>query len=146
VDIWRVDVWKELGIEPTLDARAIRRAYAIKLKSIDQATELERFERLRAAYSSALARIEDQAPALARDEPAPTPIVDPPPAPEPSSDVSDARQPAKVEPVAPDIRTLYAHFLADAGSCTFEQLADRLRGLLDTLLNLEAREDSSCWC
>ena len=32
---------------------------ALKLKSIDQATQLERFERLRAAYTGALAQIED---------------------------------------------------------------------------------------
>lgn len=35
---------------------------------------------------------------------------------------------------------MYAQLLAEASDCTEEQLADRLRDLLDSLLNLEARE------
>ncbi|MEN4921516.1 TonB family protein [Achromobacter spanius] len=42
-----------LGIAPTRDSKAIRRAYAAALKLIDQQTEAEAFERLRAAYERA---------------------------------------------------------------------------------------------
>lgn len=43
-----------LGIPPTRDAKAIRRAYAAALKQIDQQTQQAAFERLRAAYERAL--------------------------------------------------------------------------------------------
>ena len=44
-----------LGIAPTRDIRSIKRAYALALKAIDQASEREAFERLREAYEQALA-------------------------------------------------------------------------------------------
>ncbi|MGE8637640.1 MAG: TonB family protein [Achromobacter sp.] len=44
-----------LGIAPTSDAKAIRRAYAAALKQIDQQTQQAVFEELRAAYERALA-------------------------------------------------------------------------------------------
>jgi hypothetical protein len=48
-------MWEELGIEPTLDAKAIRRAYAERLKSIDADADIDAFQRLRRAYEMALA-------------------------------------------------------------------------------------------
>lgn len=44
-----------LGTAPTRDIKTIKRAYAVALKAIDQATEREAFERLRLAYEQALA-------------------------------------------------------------------------------------------
>lgn len=44
-----------LGIAPTSDAKAIRRAYAAALKQIDQQTQQAAFEQLRTAYERALA-------------------------------------------------------------------------------------------
>ena len=44
-----------LGIAPTRDVKTIKRAYAVALKAIDQASEREAFERLRQAYEQALA-------------------------------------------------------------------------------------------
>ena len=47
--------WQELDLEGfTEDKRKIKRAYAKKLKTIDQSTELERFAELREAYEYAL--------------------------------------------------------------------------------------------
>lgn len=43
-----------LGISPTRDSKAIRRAYSVALKQIDQQTQQAAFERLRAAYERAL--------------------------------------------------------------------------------------------
>ena len=40
-------LWAELGIEPTCDAAAIRRAYAARLKTIRLDEEPQRFARLR---------------------------------------------------------------------------------------------------
>ncbi len=48
-------LWAELGIEPTCDAAAIRRAYAARLKTIRLDEEPQRFARLRQAYERALA-------------------------------------------------------------------------------------------
>lgn len=47
--------FERLGIAPTHDVRTIKRAYAVVLKTIDQASEREAFERLRQAYEQALA-------------------------------------------------------------------------------------------
>jgi hypothetical protein len=52
-------MWEELGIEPTSDARAIRRAYARRLKSIDAEADIDAFQRLRRAYEMALASAAD---------------------------------------------------------------------------------------
>ena len=48
-------LWAELGIEPTRDAAAIRRAYAAKLKTIPPDEDPQAFARLRQAYERALA-------------------------------------------------------------------------------------------
>ena len=47
--------FERLGIAPTRNVKTIKRAYAVALKAIDQATEREAFERLRQAYEQALA-------------------------------------------------------------------------------------------
>jgi protein TonB len=57
-----------LGIAPTSDVRAIKRAYAAVLKTIDLAVDPDRFARLRADYEMAL----QQAPHI-REAPASTP-------------------------------------------------------------------------
>jgi hypothetical protein len=48
-------MWEVLAIAPTDDARAIRRAYAARLREIDPDRDREAFARLRAALESALA-------------------------------------------------------------------------------------------
>lgn len=47
--------FERLGVAPTRDVKTIKRAYAVALKAIDQASEREAFERLRQAYEQALA-------------------------------------------------------------------------------------------
>jgi len=46
--------WRVLGLAPTQDLSAIRRAYAVRLKAIDAASDPEAFRRLRGAYEWAL--------------------------------------------------------------------------------------------
>ena len=48
-------MWDELGIESTDDPKAIRRAYAARLKTLDPDRDLQAFTRLRAALEQALA-------------------------------------------------------------------------------------------
>ena len=87
--------WAELGIEPTRDATAIRRAYAARLKTIRPEEDPQAFARLRAAYEHALA-FATSAPApqaappkppgpkalAPEQEPAPDPQVSPPTSPD----------------------------------------------------------------
>ena len=47
--------FERLGIAPARDVKTIKRAYAVALKAIDQASEREAFERLRQGYEQALA-------------------------------------------------------------------------------------------
>lgn len=56
----RAEIFDTLGIEPTDDQKAIRRAYAVALKQIDQAADPERFAALRSAYEYARAWAERQ--------------------------------------------------------------------------------------
>ncbi len=49
-----MDIWKMLGIEPTTDKRAIRRAYAARTKEIHPEEKPEEFKQLHKAYQMAL--------------------------------------------------------------------------------------------
>jgi len=49
-----VSCWKILKIDPTRDQRAIKKAYAVLLKQIDQQADARGFQQLREAYEQAL--------------------------------------------------------------------------------------------
>lgn len=60
--------WDELGIAETKDSKAIRRAYASRLRAIDQQKDPAAFQRLRQAYEWALNRVSQ--PAMEEPPPA----------------------------------------------------------------------------
>jgi len=72
-------MWQELGIAPSRDTRAIKLAYAARLKQVNPEDDPEGFKRLRAAYEWALRQAQLQPRAAARP---PKPPVAAPPAPE----------------------------------------------------------------
>ena len=46
--------WELLGLSPTADTKAIKKAYAVKLREIDQDREPARFQKLREAFENCL--------------------------------------------------------------------------------------------
>ena len=82
------DTWADLGIAPTDDAAAIRRAYAARLKAVRPDADPQGFARLRNAYERALTKAETPVPVApsTRLPPKPrrdavaVPLVAPPPA------------------------------------------------------------------
>jgi hypothetical protein len=64
-------MWDELGIAPCHDAKAIRRAYAVRLKTLDPDRDPEAFARLRRALESALQGSGGTASAASADSDAP---------------------------------------------------------------------------
>jgi protein TonB len=134
-----VDIWEELDIEATTDIRAVRRAYAVKLKVIDQAAEPERFERLRAAYTYALTLAEQEPAALEPvDNAAADDLLLSPPDAEPVPAAAPSEEPGS--PRA-DIQAIYAQVLEGAESQSTEQLSERLLAALDGILDLKTREE-----
>lgn len=75
-------MFEALGIAPTHDTKAIRRAYAAALKQLDQQVQREAFERLRSAYERAMKWAERQpaAPELISMQAEPAAIEAAPPA------------------------------------------------------------------
>lgn len=59
-----MDIWQELGCEPTRDPREIKRAYAVRLRQLRPEDDPERFQRLRSAYELAIEWTRDEAPPL----------------------------------------------------------------------------------
>lgn len=90
-------------MEPDADERAVRRAYARKLKELDQALEPEKFQALRQAYEWALQRQMDRAvpSSTAQESEAPAPA--PAPAPPDSAMEADGSEDGEA---APDLDTL----------------------------------------
>lgn len=144
-----------LGLRPDADARAVRRAYAVQLKQIDQATQLDAFQALRHAYEFALAGIaqrdalEAQAKTAALTSgpaEAPTPVAEPasPPAPATASP-ADAAPAAELTmpPSAALAASVFQPFAAQAaaGFTSEDDASAALAQALgdDRLLNLEAR-------
>lgn len=64
----RPDFIQRLSLAPDADERQVRRAYARELKLIDQQTDLEGFQHLRACYEAALAWAERRAAGAVIDE------------------------------------------------------------------------------
>jgi hypothetical protein len=65
------EVWQELGIAPTSDAREIRRAYAKRLRLIDTDRDIAAFQRLRQAFEAALAQTQTQTQTQEKSVPPP---------------------------------------------------------------------------
>ncbi|MBL8560794.1 MAG: hypothetical protein JNN06_00810 [Gemmobacter sp.] len=85
--------WSALGLDGPVDGKTLRRAYARRLKGINQATETESFMALRAAYEMAQRHVADVPPPAASSEqdapgadvppqPLPLPLQAAPPLPE----------------------------------------------------------------
>lgn len=70
----KVDAWQLLGIAPTSDVRALKRAYAARLKRCRPEDDAEGFALLRGAYEFLLAQVASRATAGA-SQPMLTPVI-----------------------------------------------------------------------
>ena len=98
-------MWQELGLEPTSDATAIRRAYAQRLRAIDPDRDPAAFQRLREAYEAALAgSARDKGRKPRQRKPARAPAADPVPpdaVPPPHAPAAPMPAAAEAQPVRP---------------------------------------------
>lgn len=97
-----VNTWETLGVAPTSDEGAIRRAYAMRAREWRPDTHPREFARLREAYEFALAQAREPAAAA---EPAPMPATGAPPEPEPAAPPS-AR--AKAQSMVAEVARCYS--------------------------------------
>jgi hypothetical protein len=138
-------MWDELGISPCDDPKAIRRAYAARLRKLDPDNDPAAFTRLREALEWALAGTDDAAAQPFRPDRAGRP--DPEAAPVASNDLDQpSLQPTRSEFLDPDPPTedepAAADFIADAHPDWLEVAAsDRL--LLDALESALERRNAA---
>ncbi len=127
-------MWDVLGIEPTGDPKAIRRAYAARLRAIDPDRDPGAFQTLRAAYERALRESEraERQRAAAAPQPAAQPHAEPPPA----QPRAEARE-IKAEPPPPSPEDVERQGLIRAINAALQQ-GDTL-GALDVFDRAQAR-------
>jgi hypothetical protein len=128
-----VNIWQILDIPPSGDERAIKRAYAVKLKVTRPEDDAAAFQLLNDAFERALAHARHRASALAQadddvTEPAETPARTP---------VEPARAPAGPNP-AEVAASLWATFVA--ASAVQPRLALTNLAASDAMLNMDVRE------
>ena len=126
---------RELGLGPDADERAVKRAYAAKLKSVRPDADPEGFQHLHAAYQEALDWVRERS-----EEAANVAIVETPPA-ESSSDRIDGFEPQS-ETVYTEIlsaEALFERLSADDGP----QAADPSFDEGTTEISVQARPDGS---
>lgn len=99
-------IWTELGIAPTTDVAAIRRAYAARLRAVQAAGDDAAFERLRQAYERARATASGAIPSAAPTVMPESEPVHEPAAPEISGPSLNERANAIVAPWKPRLRPL----------------------------------------
>jgi len=121
------EIWSRLGLEPTTDRSAIRRAYAARLKQVNPEDDAAGFMALRAAYDAALARAAAPAlvealealesfEALPADETAEAPSDPPPPPPTPAPAPAPVRvihRPPPAPPEPPSDRVAHERLMAE---------------------------------
>jgi hypothetical protein len=121
-------IWAELGIAPTRDLDAIRRAYSAKLKAIDE-DDRDAFIALRGAFDRAraqAARPAVAAPAMAMPGTSPPP---PPPAAEPAA--ASVPEPSPPSQLEEDARSLQRLIFGDRPR---EEIFEEVRTLTQRML------------